>query len=239
MKLRLSAAVVLLAASTVAHATGPDDLLGTWYYYGNASLPCYIGLVDHGAQGVFMTFTNPQDQTVEGILQDDFTVVAGPMSDSVGQLSGDPRTDGAISWSSGVYWTRTPEAPAVGAQAQRWAAVVPSDAAVWRSSRTAVSGPLGAAAVSRQSGAFTRADGATVQYGSVRGAAVGLNGAAVGAARGVRVTSPTGQTYTRTDRAGAAVGPGGRVVAGRSSSATVAGPFGAVGVRRSGVAVGY
>jgi hypothetical protein len=111
MKLLYSAALVLLAA-VPAYATGPEDLLGTWYYGGDPNQPCVIGLRDRGPQGVIMTFTNAQGQTVEGKLQDDVTVIAGPTFDQVGRLSGDPRYNGAISWNTGAYWTRVPERPA-------------------------------------------------------------------------------------------------------------------------------
>jgi hypothetical protein len=111
MKRFLSAALVLLAAAAPAFATNPEDLLGTWFFGGDPNQPCYIGLRDRGPRGVIMTFTNAQGQTIEGILRDNWTVVAGRLSDSIGRLSGDPRFNGVISWNTGEIWTRMPDRP--------------------------------------------------------------------------------------------------------------------------------
>src|SRR5262245_32457039 len=56
-------------------------------------------------------------------------------------------------------------------------------------------GPLGAAGTKSKSGTVVGPGGATVQYGKASGASSGPLGARAGSASGVKVTTPTGQTY--------------------------------------------
>jgi hypothetical protein len=105
MKTFLSALVVVLAAAAPVFATGPNDLLGTWYVCGNPSMLCNVTQVDHGPQGVFLSFNDYQGATAEGILADDYTITASNNT-LIGHLSGDPRVNGVINWSNGMVWTR-------------------------------------------------------------------------------------------------------------------------------------
>ncbi len=91
-----------------------------------------------------------------------------------------------------------------------------------------------------RSGSYTTNRGGTVNYGAAGAAGRGAyGGGAAGGVGGVKVTTANGRTYTDAGRAGAAVGPGGNAVAGRSNVRTASGPNGEVGsVSRGGVAAG-
>lgn len=107
-------------------------------------------------------------------------------------------------------------------------------------SRGSYSGAGGSVNYGSRSGSYTTNRGGTVDYGAAGAAGRGAGGgAAAGGVGGVKVTTANGRTFTDAGRAGAAVGPGGNAVAGRSNVRTASGPNGEVGsVSRGGVAAG-
>lgn len=91
-----------------------------------------------------------------------------------------------------------------------------------------------------RSGSYDTARGGTIDYGAAGAAGRGAEGG-VGArgAYGVSRTTAGGRSYADVGRAGAAVGPDGRAVAGRSSAGIASGPNGTVAGRSSaGIASG-
>jgi hypothetical protein len=102
-------------------------------------------------------------------------------------------------------------------------------------------GPAGGTGqAGKASGSYTTKGGSTIDYkGAAAGGTTGggvTGGKAVG---GIQVTTPGGKELTHVGKAGAAVGPGGNAVAGKSGTTVGKGPQGSFGTHyQGGAAIG-